>query len=108
MSGENEKYVEFGIPNKVRLLKFKSDISRLIFQIDAVYLPAWATEIEHLIISLHTDSTGPSNMSILKLGSDLLDISYVYPYLFVESRAAYGLKIKVNTSPYYDFDGTLI
>ena len=108
MSEANEKYIEFGLPNKVRLLKFKSDISRIFIEIDAVYLPIWATDIEHVIISLHTDGGGQSTISILKLGSDLLDIKYEYPYLFIESRATYSLKIKVKTSPYYDIDGTLI
>lgn len=108
MSGANEKYIEFGLPNKVRLLKFKSDISRIFIEIDAVYLPVWATDIEHVIISLHTDGAGQSTISVLKLGYDLLNINYEYPYLYIESKATYSLRIKVKTSPYYDIDGTLL
>ena len=108
MSGANGKYIEFMQPNKVRLLKFKSNVARIIFSIDAVYLPSWIDNIEHIIISLHTDDSSPSKMSMLKIGADLLDVYYEFPYLYLESRTTYFLGVTVNTSPYYDFDGTLV
>ena len=108
MSGERLKKVLLDGSNIVRFLKLENEyVSDFLVTLEIFYLPSWANQIELVTLSIHSDGSGKSTMSTIKNGSDIIDITYEYPYILIKNKLEYLIIVQAYIDNNH-FDGTII
>jgi hypothetical protein len=109
VSGTRLKKVLLDGSKTVRFLKLGNEyVQDFLVTLEIFYLPSWANQIELVTLSIHSDGSGSkSTMSTIKNGSDIIDITYEYPYILIKNK----LEFLIIVQTYIDnnhFDGRVI